>query len=262
MNNIHSTAIIGPDVELGDNVIIHPYAVLDGKIKLADNCVVGPSAHLTGWVTIGEGTKIYAGACIGEDPQDYSYDGSKGLVEIGKNCLIREHVTIHTPVHGAEGEKTVVGDGAFLMANSHMAHNAKLGNNSVLANGCLLAGYVVVEECAFLSGNVAVHQHCHIGGYTMVGGVTKAAQDVPPFVMSDGSPLTMHGLNVVGLRRRGVSQEDRNVIKAVYKILYGGAGIRDALSQIESTYPDNPYAKRIVEFVRAAKRGIISGHAE
>lgn len=262
MNNIHSTAIIGPEVELGDNVTIHPYALLDGKIKIADGCVVGPYTHLTGWVTIGEGTKIYSGACIGEDPQDYSYDGSKGLVEIGKNCLIREHVTIHTPVHGAEGEKTIVGDGAFLMANSHMAHNTKLGANSVIANGCLMAGYVIIEENAFVSGNVGIHQHCRVGAYSIVGAVSKIAQDVPPFVMSDGNPLLFHGLNVVGLRRRNINQEDRNIIKAVYKILYGGAGMRDAVAEIEATYPENSYAKRIAEFVRASKRGIISCHAE
>jgi len=258
MSAIHPTAIIGPDVVLGKDVVIHPYAVLDGKISVGDGCEIGPFVHLTGWVTIGAKTKIYAGAAIGTPPQDYSFDGTPGLVEIGENCVLREYVTVHTPVRGGEGEKTVVGNNCFLMANSHVAHNAKLGKNVVLANGCLLAGYVEIGDYAFLSGNSAVHQHCRIGAYVMVGGLSKVVQDVPPYVLCDGSPAVAHGLNVVGLRRRGFTQEQRSLLKALYKTLYSGIGLREAVAKMREMASD-PMVAYFVDFVeKAEKRGIVS----
>lgn len=255
---IHPTAIIGKDVIVGQNVVIHPYAVLDGKITIGDNCEIGPFVHLTGWVTIGKGTRIYAGAVIGTPPQDYSFQGEPGFVEIGENCILREYVTVHTPVRGNEGEKTLVGNDCFLMANSHVAHNVKLGKNVVLANGCLLAGYVEVEDFAFLSGNSAVHQHCRIGAYAMVGGLSKAVQDVPPYVLCDGSPAIAHGLNVVGLRRRGFTQEQRTMLKECYRILYSGVSLREAIVQMKEKASD-PLVEHFVHFIeKAEKRGIIS----
>jgi len=256
--SIHPTAVIGPDVVLGKGVTIHPYAVLDGKITVGDGCEIGPFVHLTGWVTIGRNTRIYAGAAIGTPPQDYSFDGTPGLVEIGENCILREYVTVHTPVHGGEGEKTMVGDNCFLMANAHVAHNAKLGKNVVMANGCLLAGYVEVEDFAFLSGNSAVHQHCRVGAYAMVGGLSKVVQDVPPYVLCDGSPAVAHGLNVVGLRRRGFTAEQRSMLKQLYKTLYSGVSLAEAIARMKGMATD-PLVAHFVQFVeKAEKRGIIS----
>lgn len=261
MNNIHNTAIISSTVKLGDNITIGPYSVIEGDIEIGDNCIIGPFVHITNKVKIGNNTKIFPYAAIGELPQDYSYDGQIGLVEIGSGCIIREGVTIHMPIKPNEGEKTVLGDNVFLMAYSHVAHNVKIGNNTVMANGTLLAGFVIVEDNVFISGNVAVHQHCRIGGYSIIGALTKITQDVPPFLMVDGNPARAYGLNVVGLRRKGFTQEQRTIIKKAYKILYSGQPYRDAIKTIEENFQD-PNVIRIVNFVKSSKRGIISGKPE
>lgn len=258
MSKIHPTAIIGPEVKLGNNVSVGAYAVLDGDITVGDDCIIGPYVHTDGWVRIGRGTKIFMSCSIGEAPQDYSWDGQKGLVEIGEDCIIREFVTVHTPVRGAEGLKTSIGNHVFLMATSHVAHNVQIGDHSVVANGTLLAGFVIVEDNVFLSGNIGVHQNCRIGAYSIVGAVAKVAQDIPPFTMADGHPAETHGLNVVGLRRKGINQEERNRLKDAYKILYSGKGIRDAVADIEAKYPSDPLVSRLTTFVKATKRGIAS----
>lgn len=262
MSDIHSTAIIGQDVVIGEGVKIHPYCILEGKIEIGDGCEIGPYVYIKGWVQIGKNTKIYAGAVIGEDPQDHSYDGVQGLVQIGSDCLIREYVTIHSPVVSDKGNRTICGNHVMLMATSHMGHNSVVEDNAILANSALLAGYVQVGKGAFLSGNVAVHQFCRIGAYVIIGAVSKAAADIPPFAMSTGSPAVFHGLNVVGLRRNGFDQNQRSAIKGAYSILYSGKGYRDALEEIKATYPDDPNVNMIVEFVSEAlkNRGIASLH--
>ncbi len=258
MSDIHPTAVIGKGVKIGKDVKILPYCVIDGDIEIGDGCVIGPFAHITGWVNIGRGNKILSGAVIGTPPQDYAYDGSPGLVEIGDDCILREAVTIHTPVvNGHPDDTTRVGNKVFLMVNAHVAHNAKIGDNTVIVNNTAIAGYSIVENNVFLSANIGVHQFCRVGAYSIVGAVTKIVQDVPPYAMIDGHPAVFHGLNVVGLRRNGFAQEARNRIKEVYQLLYGGKGYREACDDIEAQFGDDPYAKRIVEFVRSAKRGII-----
>ncbi|OHD57042.1 MAG: acyl-[acyl-carrier-protein]--UDP-N-acetylglucosamine O-acyltransferase [Spirochaetes bacterium GWF1_51_8] len=258
MNDIHPTAIIGQDVVLGDGIKIHPYAVLDGKVEIGDGCIIGPYVHLTGWVKIGKRTKVYAHASIGEDPQDYTFDGTPGLCEIGDDCLIREGVTIHTPVHGDEGCKTSVANGAFLMANCHVAHNVEVGEKAIVANGTLLAGFVKVGEKVFLSGNIGIHQFCWIGAYSIVSPCAKVVQNVPPFMTADGNPAIVHGLNVVGLRRNNFPETQRSKIKDAYKMLYySGMGFRDACDEIEAKYSSDEWVMKLVTFVRESKRGII-----
>ncbi len=263
MSEIHPASVIGKDVKIGKNVIIHPYTVIDGDIEIGDNCEIGPFVTIKGWVKMGDSIKIHSFAAIGEPPQDYSFNGEKGLIEIGSSTVIREGVTIHTPVNGNNGEKTIVGNSCFLMANSHVAHNVKLGDNVVLANGCLLAGYVIIEDFVFLSGNVAVHQHCRIGEYSIVGGLTKITQDVPPYSMVDGNPGEYQGINAIGLKRRNIAIEDRNIIKEAYKIFYDRTRTRsESIKILEEKYSSNKYVKHIVEFIKASKRGIIDSHYE
>ncbi|MEJ5283949.1 MAG: acyl-ACP--UDP-N-acetylglucosamine O-acyltransferase [Brevinematia bacterium] len=263
MTEIHPTAILGENVKLGENVRIKPYTVINGNVEIGDGCEIGPLVHITGWVKIGQNVKVHSFAAIGEPPQDYSFNGEDGLIEIGSNSVLREGVTVHTPVNGASGEKTIVGESCFLMANSHVAHNAKLGKNVVLANGCLLAGYVIVEDYVFLSGNVAVHQHCRVGEYSIAGGLTKITQDVPPYSMAEGDPAKHYGINSIGLKRRNIEVEDRNIIKEAYKIFYDRSRTRtESLKILEETFPSNKYVKRIVEFIKSSKRGIIDSHYE
>ncbi len=262
MNNIHPSVILGKNVKLGENVEIKPYCVIEGDIEISDNCVIGPFSHITGWAKIGKGTRIFSGAAIGEPPQDYSFNGEPGLIEIGESCIIREGVTIHTPIHGGNGEKTIVGDNVFLMANSHVGHNSKIGSNSILTNGCLLAGFVVLEESTNMSGNSAVHQNCRVGAFAMIGGLGKVVQDVPPFMIVDGNPAKVYGLNVVGLRRGGFNQEQRTIIKDALRMLYGKGLLKERLAAMEEKYSGNNSVLRLISFVRSSKRGIVSYHGE
>jgi UDP-N-acetylglucosamine acyltransferase len=259
MNQIHPTVLIDSHVQLGENIKIHPYSLIEGQIEIGDGVEIGPFVHISGWAKIGKNTKIYSGASIGNPPQDYSFDGQKGLIEIGENCCVREGATIHTPVHGDKGEKTIVGNNVLMMVNSHVAHNCIVGNNAIMVNGSLLGGYAILEESAILSGNVAVHQLCRVGAYSMVGGLGKVVQDIPPFMMADGVPAVVHGLNVVGLRRNGFTQADRSVIKDVYKTIYSGFLLKESLKQLEEKYKNNANVERMINFIRNSKRGIVSG---
>lgn len=262
MNHIHPTAVIGGNVRFGDNVTVAPYSVIEGDVVIGDGCRIGPYVHIQGVVRIGRNNKIHSSATIGDDPQDLSWDGKPGLVEIGDNNSIRESVTIHAAIHAGEGGTTTVGNDCLLMVNSHMGHNAKVGNGVIMANGCVLAGFTDIGDCAFLSGNVAVHQNCRVGAYSMTGGLGKVVQDIPPYSMVDGNPVTYHGLNVIGLKRKGFNQEQRTRIKDAYHILYGPKMKKEALEEAELKYPDDPIVRQIVEFVRASKRGIVGFHEE
>jgi UDP-N-acetylglucosamine acyltransferase len=259
MNKIHPTAIIGKNVKLGDGVEIEPYTCLDGDIEIGDNCRLGPMVSVRGWVKIGPGTTIHPHASLGEPPQDYAFDGQPGLVDIGAHCLIREGVTIHTPVNGASGQTTHVGNHVFLMTCSHVGHNAHLGDHAILASGCVLGGHVQVEERAFLSGNVAVHQFCRVGAYAIVGGLSKVTQDIPPYMLANGDTARVYGINVVGLRRNQFTQDDRSRIKDAYKAIYSGRILRTVLAELEQKHQANATVMRLVNFVQNAKRGIASG---
>lgn len=261
MVDVHKTAIIGKDVVLGRNVTIHPYAVLDGRIKVGDGCEIGPFVHITGWVEIGEETRIYSHASIGEHPQDYGFDGTPGLVKIGSRSIIREAVTIHTPVHGDEGTVTQVGDEVMLMVNAHVAHNVQVGDRSVVANNTPLAGYVEVGHDVFISGNCGVHQFCRIGSYAMVGVLTRVTQDVPPFVLVNGPVAETRGLNSVGLRRKGFSSQERSILKDAYKAIYSGRDRKLVYEELLQKYPNDTHVKELVTFCQqATKRGIVGAH--
>ncbi len=262
MNLIHPTAIIADTVKLGNNITINPYTVIEGDIEIGDGCTIGPMAYIKGWVKIGEKSEFHPFSAVGDTPQDYSYKGEKGLIEIGNGCLIREGATIHTPIRGGEGGKTVIRDCAFLMGCTHVGHNSIVGERSVLANGCVLAGFVEIENDVFLSGNVAVHQFCRVGSYSMVGGLGKVVQDIPPFFLADGNPVTGHGLNNVGLKRKGIGQEQRTRIKEAYKMLYSGKPRKDSIEDIRLKFAGDQLIMNIIGFVEMSKRGIIKFHEE
>lgn len=258
MTKIHETAIIGPDVTLGEDVEIGAYCVIEGKVKIGDGCIFKPFVRTTGWIEIGNNVTVYSGAVLGEAPQDYSWNGAEGLITIGENTILREGFTVHTPVDGDKGKTTSIGSNCYLMANSHAAHNVLIHDHVTLANGCLLAGYVEVMNNVFLSGNVAVHQHCRIGAYSIAGGVSMIAQDIPPYMMVSGSPSSVRGLNLVGLRRGGFNQSERSMIKDAYKQLYGGESYKHVCDDLDQKYPDNEIISHFTAFIRESKRGIVN----
>jgi UDP-N-acetylglucosamine acyltransferase len=261
--SIHPTAIIGDEARIGRDCIIGPYAVIDGKVTIGDESSIGPSAVITGNTVIGRGNRIHGHVYIGNLPQDVAYTGSETYVRIGDNNIIREFATIHRGTK--EGSATVIGDNNFLMVAAHVAHNCRLGNNIIMVNCASLGGYVEVQDHAFLSGFVAVHQFVRIGGYAICGYLSKITKDVPPFMMVDGNPALVRGLNLVGLKRKGFSAERREAIKKAYKILYrSGNSISRSLSELEKVELSSDDVKFLVEFIKGSRRGILlkpSGYA-
>ncbi len=234
---------------------IHPTAVIEEGAKIGEGTEIGPYAVIYRHAEIGSNCRIHAGAVIGDTPQDLAFKDVSSRVRIGANCVIREHVTIHRGTK--EGSETVVGSDCYLMANSHLAHNVRLGDRVILANGVALAGYVEVGDRAFISGNATAHQFVRIGRLAMVGGLSGSSKDVPPFCMAASVSFSVvAGLNVVGMRRAGFSPEERRTVKEIFNLLYrAGLNTTQAVHEIQQKFPDGLGAE-FVEFIRASKRGI------
>jgi len=253
--SIHPTAVIESGAQLGQDVTVGAYTVIERNVAVGDRCAIGPHVHLQGHTTLGEGCRVHTGAVIGDLPQDLGFKDDVSYVRIGRQCVIREHVTIHRGTKA--GSATEVGDDCFLMAHSHLAHNVKLGERVIMANGVLLAGYVEVGDRAFISGNAAVHQMCRIGTLAMVGGMSALSKDVPPFcTVRTHSINAVVGLNVVGMRRAGLGADERLAVKRVFNLLYrSGLNVTQALERIRREYPEGA-GRQIGDFVEQSRRGI------
>ena len=253
--NIHPTAIVNPKAELGANVTIGPFCVIDADVKIDANTSIGPHVTILPFTSIGAGCSIHANAVLGDLPQDTAFKDTVSYVRIGANCTIREGVTIH---RGTKPEtETVAGEGCYLMANSHLAHNVKLGDYVVLVNGALLAGYVEVGDRAFISGNCLIHQFTRIGKLAILAGGSAFTKDVPPFCKTKGLVFNaVAGLNVIGLKRAGFGAPDRLAIKRAFHTLYqSGLNVSQATVQIRAESPTKAVLE-FCEFVEQSKRGI------
>ncbi|MFZ4817417.1 MAG: acyl-ACP--UDP-N-acetylglucosamine O-acyltransferase [Limisphaerales bacterium] len=250
---IHPTAVIHPSAQLGEGCQVGPYAVIDGHVILGPDCHVGPGAYLTGHTRLGSGNRIHAGAVLGDAPQDFKYAGQPTRLRIGNDNIFREHVTVHRS--NRLEEDTVLGDGNFLMAGSHVGHNCVLGNHNVLANGALLGGHVVMHDRAFISGSCLVHQFCRIGRLALMQGGAGISLDLPPFTLARDNN-TLCGLNRVGLRRAGISTEDRRALQRLYHVLFRSVLPRaERLSQTAADFPQ-PVCQELIAFVAASTRGL------
>ncbi|HET7624185.1 MAG TPA: acyl-ACP--UDP-N-acetylglucosamine O-acyltransferase [Verrucomicrobiae bacterium] len=250
---IHPTAVIHPNAKLGSSVRVGPFAVIDEAVEIGPQCVIGPHVYLTGVTKIGSNNQFHAGCVIGDAPQDLKYDGAPTRLRIGDHNVFREHVTVHRSTH-PDGE-TVVGSRNFLMANSHVGHNARVGDHVILANGVLLAGHVVVQDRAFLSGNCVVHQFIRVGTLALAQGGSRISVDLPPFTIATNLN-EICGLNVIGLRRAGFNPEERLELKRLYHALFrGGKPLRAALEDSRTKFSSAP-AKILMDFVASAKRGV------
>jgi UDP-N-acetylglucosamine acyltransferase len=234
---------------------IHSTAVIEDGAVIGANAEIGPHAVILRGVTIGPNCRIHAGAVIGDLPQDLAFQPAESFVRIGADCVVREHVTIHRGTK--PGTATVVGDGCYLMANSHLAHNVRLGKGVVVANGALLAGYVEVGDGAFISGNVVIHQFVRIGRLAMLSGGCGIGKDVPPFCTTVGIQRnTIGGLNTIGMRRAGLSVADRTQVKQAFDFLYrSNLNVSQALDRMRQEFADGP-AMEFLEFVATSRRGI------
>ncbi len=260
MSNISPLAFISPEAVIGENCEIGPFCYIDKNVVIGDNNHLMNSVTVLSGARIGNGNIFFPGAVISAIPQDLKFKGEETTAEIGDNNKIRENVTINRGT--AAKNKTVVGSNNLLMEGVHVAHDAIVGNGCIIGNSTKIAGEVVIDDFAIISASVLIHQFCHIGSYVMVGGGTRTSQDIPPFVTAAREPVAMCGLNLVGLRRRGFTTEQIGTLQEVYRMMYDKSIIlNDRLKLIESSFPDDPNVKYIVEFVHASispkGRGII-----
>ena len=256
--NIHSTATIHPKAELGEGVSIGPYAVIGEHVCLGAETNVGPHAVIEGWTSIGRSCEIGVGAVLGSAPQDLKYRGQRSFLRIGDRSCVREYVTVHRSAE--EDGATIVGAHAFLMAYTHVAHDCRLGDHVIMVNYAGLSGYVEVEDRAFISGHNAVHQFVRIGYLAMVSGASRVVKDVPPFMIAEGNPTRIRGLNVVGMRRLGLSHKVRGELRHAYRLLYrSGLNTSQALAGMRQVGLSSSEVQRLIAFVEGAKRGISGG---
>jgi UDP-N-acetylglucosamine acyltransferase len=248
------TARVHPEAVVGAGTRVGEYCVIEADVTIGARCVLEPYVYVKRWTTMGEENEISAGTALGTDPLDKGFRGERSYLRIGKRNKIREHYTIS---RGTQPEsETRIGDGNYIMTSGHIAHNCTIGDEVVVASCALVAGYVEVENQAFISGGVVVHQYSKIGRLAMVGGNTRVNSDLPPYFLYSDFNVAAKGLNTVGLKRAGLPAEEIRRLKAAYRLLYrSGLKQEDALQQIEEQSPSE-HTRHLVEFVRSSKRGI------
>jgi UDP-N-acetylglucosamine acyltransferase len=254
---IHPTAVVSRNARLGTGVVVGPFCVVDDAVEIGAGTILGPHVTVLPFTTLGSGCRVHAGAVLGDLPQDQAYQsGTVSGVRIGDRCVIRECATIHRGTK--PGTLTEIGDECLLMACSHVGHNARLGRNVTLANGALLAGYTDIGDRAFISGNCLVHQFTRVGTLAMMAGGSAVQMDVPPYCITRTlATNTVINLNVIGLRRAGMSAADRSDLKQAFAILYrSGLGVSDAVSRIEREGPQTDAVHELCRFIRGSQRGI------
>lgn len=251
---IHPTAYIHPDADVHPSCDLGPHVVIDGPVRIGADCRLGPSVIVLGHTEIGTGCSLHSHAVIGDVPQDHKYAGALSFCRIGDGCVIREGVTVHRAC--IEDAATVVGNRCYLMTNSHVAHDCVLADEVTLISGALLGGHVQVGRKSIISGNTGVHQFVRIGEMAMIGGVAMISQDVPPFTMTnhDGE---IAGLNAIGLMRAGISTEERQEIKALFKVVYRTDMALDRAVELASELVITDAGRRFVQFFDdESRRGI------
>jgi UDP-N-acetylglucosamine acyltransferase len=245
---IHPDAVIGPSARIGE------FSVIETDVSIGAACLLEPYVYVKRWTTLGERNEISAGTVLGTDPLDKNFSGERSYLRIGNGNKIREHYTISRGT--APESATEIGDDNYIMTSGHIAHNCKIGSNTVIASCALVAGYVEVEDQAFISGGVVVHQFSKIGRLAMIGGNTRINSDVPPFFLYAGHDVVAKGINIVGLKRAGYKASDVAILKKAYQILYrSGLKLQEALAKIEAEIP-TPETLHLVGFIRRSERGI------
>lgn len=255
MNQISPLAFVHPEAKLGDNNIIGPFCYIDRNTVIGNNNVLQNSVTIHVGARIGDGNEIFPGASISTKPQDLKFRGEETTCEVGNNNSIRENVTISRGT--ASRGKTVVGSNNLLMECVHVAHDCELGSGLIIGNSTKFAGEVVVDDNAIVSANVLVHQFCHIGGYVMIQGGCRFSQDIPPYVIAGKEPTKYCGLNLVGLRRRGFSNELITKLHDAYRLLYSKGILKEGLEEIKANMEVTPEIQYLIGFVTTSKRGII-----
>jgi UDP-N-acetylglucosamine acyltransferase len=258
MANIHASAIVDRKARLADDVEVGPFVIVEGDVEVGPGCTIGPYCRLEGPTTIGEGNRFLGYCSIGAPPQDLKFKGEQTRLEIGPRNWFREFVTIHRGTPGGGGVTRIGGDCLF-MVGTHVAHDCQVGNHVIFANNGTLAGHVEVGDFATVGAFTAIHQFCFVGEYAFLGGGTIATKDCLPFMRTVGSrPARCFGPNTIGLERKGFSEERREAIKKAWRLLHSPKlTASEAIDRIVGELAEQPDAMRLVEFLRASKRGAI-----
>lgn len=260
---VHSTAIVHEGAQLHDTVEVGAYSVIHANVKIGAGTKIGEHCVIDGHTTIGENNVFYRFCSIGGVPQDKKYAGELTYLEIGNNNTFREFVTVNTGTAQDAGV-TRIGDDNWIMAYVHIAHDCQIGSHTILANSVQLAGHIHIGDWAIVGGLSAAHQFIHIGAHSMTGGTSSIRQDIPPFVLGAGQPYKPVGINSEGLKRRGFSPEQIQVLREAYKIIYmrqlSRADAIEELKHLQSTHPDSaPHLQLFLDFFASSERGVGRG---
>jgi UDP-N-acetylglucosamine acyltransferase len=251
---IHPTAVVCAEAVLADNVEVGAHVVIEGRVVIGPDCVLRPHATLCGPLLMGRGNLVFPGAVLGERPQHLKYNNEPTSVEIGDGNVFREHVTVHRGT--THSYVTRIGSHNFFMVNAHVAHDCRIGNRCILANGALVGGHCVVEDNVYLSGNCAVHQFVRIGRLALLSGVSATTKDIPPFIIQQGID-TVVGVNVVGMRRAGLSYAQIDAVREAFKVLFrANLVLPAALAQLDLELGHVDVVAELIAFLRKSHRGI------
>ena len=253
-------AYVHPQAKVASNVVIEPFVNIEKDVEIGEGTWIGSNVTIMEGARIGKNCRIFPGAVISAIPQDLKFEGEYSIVKIGDNTTIREFVTINRGTKA--NNETVIGNNCLLMAYVHVAHDCVIGNNVILANACNLAGHIDIDDWAIVGGLSAVHQFVRIGTHTMVSGGSMVRKDVPPFSKAGRDPLSFIGVNSIGLRRRGYSNERINAIQDIFRHLFlKGRNIAQAVRFIEANLPATSDRDEVLDFIANSQRGIMKGYS-
>jgi UDP-N-acetylglucosamine acyltransferase len=251
---IHPTAVISPEAELAEGVEVGPYAVLEGRVRLGPGCVVRPHALLCGPLTLGRDNVVHSGAILGERPQHLRYNNEPTSLEVGDGNIFREYVTVHRGT--THSWVTRIGSHNLFMVNSHVAHDCQVGNHCIFANGAVIAGHCILADNVYLSGNAAVHQFTRLGRLCMLSGCSATTKDIPPFVIQQNID-TVVAVNVVGMRRAGMTSQQINGVRQAFRLLFReGLVLPAALARMERDLGHIDAVQEMIAFLRDCSRGV------
>lgn len=253
---IHPTAIISPDAEIAADVEVGAFAIVGEGCVIGAGSVIAPRATLERNVTLGRSVKVGMGSILGGAPQDLKYAGEETSVEIDEGTIIREYVTVNRGT--SHSFKTTVGKNCLLMTYVHIGHDCRVGNSVILSNLVQLAGHVAIEDKAIISGLSAVHQFARVGRHAFIGGMSRVAKDIPPFLKAVGSPVKLYGLNTIGLQRSGMDEATILELKRAYRLLFrSDLNITQAIERAQSELDPLPEVQELLRFVEASERGVV-----
>jgi UDP-N-acetylglucosamine acyltransferase len=256
LDQIHLTAVVDPTAEIGPNVVVGPYAVIGPNVVIGEGSHIGPHVLIERDTVIGRDCQIHKGAVLGSDPQDLKYDGESTNLLIGDRTVIREYATLNrgTTANGS----TEIGNDCLLMAYTHVAHDCVIGDNVILSNAVNMGGHVIIGDWAIVGGVTPIHQFVRIGRHAFVGGGSRVSKDVAPFVKAAGNPISLYGLNSVGLERRGFSAEVRRELKRAYRLLFASSlNVTQARERAATELTLYPEVQDLLHFIAESKRGVV-----